>query len=226
MRYKILLSILIGLAAGFGHVLTGPDHLAATAPLAIKANKPSWLIGFRWGLGHTLGVIVVGTFALLLSEYINVELLSSYSERAVGLVLILIGLWGLSSSFKKKVHSHTHDEINHLRFRFHKKNKIQPKSKVNLHKHIEFNVGIVHGLAGSSHIFGVLPALAFPTMLDGLAYLLFFGIGTITAMMFFSMFISFIRKQFEQFGIKSYRFLQHGFNSLAILIGFYWLFII
>ena len=40
---------LTGIVAGIVHVLTGPDHLAAVAPLAVRRPKRAWLPGVRWG---------------------------------------------------------------------------------------------------------------------------------------------------------------------------------
>ena len=50
------------------------------------------------------------------------------------------------------------------------------------HAHAAFCMGILHGIAGSSHFLGVLPALALPTTRrcrDGIAA---FGVGTVIAM--------------------------------------------
>ncbi len=41
-----------GLVAGFVHVLSGPDHLAAIAPYAVDGKSRAWRTGVRWGLGH------------------------------------------------------------------------------------------------------------------------------------------------------------------------------
>lgn len=94
-----------GFAAGSVHVLTGPDHLAAVAPLSLDSKKSNWLVGFKWGLGHSAGVILVGVLALLFRELIPIDLISSYSERFVGVILIGIGLWGIKKVFFKSVMS-------------------------------------------------------------------------------------------------------------------------
>ena len=50
-------SLLIGgLFAGFLHVLTGPDHLAAVAPSAALRGMDAWRSGLRWRIGHSSGV--------------------------------------------------------------------------------------------------------------------------------------------------------------------------
>ena len=53
---------LAGLTAGLIHVLSGPDHLAAVAPLANDRSR-AWRTGFLWGLGHSGGVFAVALLA-------------------------------------------------------------------------------------------------------------------------------------------------------------------
>lgn len=91
-----MLSIVVArLVAGLVHVLSGPDHLAAVAPYALIQGKRAWLVGLRWGVGRTSGVVVVGLFALLVRSLLPAEKLSAWSESLVGFVLIAIGVWGL-----------------------------------------------------------------------------------------------------------------------------------
>jgi len=55
----MLAATLAGLAAGLIHVLSGPDHLAAVAPLAGGRGR-AWRAGFLWGLGHSDIAIIKG----------------------------------------------------------------------------------------------------------------------------------------------------------------------
>ena len=50
------------------------------------------------------------------------------------------------------------------------------------HAHASFCLGVLHGIAGSSHFLGVLPALALPTRAAALTYIGAFGVGTVAAM--------------------------------------------
>ena len=49
-----------------------------------------------------------------------------------------------------------------------------------------FAVGTVHGLAGSSHVLGIAPALVLPSDGAAAAYLILFGAGSVAAMGLFS----------------------------------------
>ena len=83
----IVISALTGLIAGAVHVWSGPDHLAALAPLAVRRPRRAWLPGMRWGLGHSAGVGLIGLLSLWLRDRLPVDLLSTWGERLVGVML-------------------------------------------------------------------------------------------------------------------------------------------
>ena len=92
-----MLILVTGALAGLFHVLSGPDHLAAVAPLAVDGRRKGWIAGWTWGLGHASGVVVVALLGVLLRELLPpIDILSAWSERVVGAALIGIGLWALS----------------------------------------------------------------------------------------------------------------------------------
>ena len=64
LRYSEI-PILSGLIMSMIHVISGPDHLAAVTPLTIDSKKKSWSIGFSWGIGHTIGMLLIGVIFIL-----------------------------------------------------------------------------------------------------------------------------------------------------------------
>ena len=90
-----MFAFLAGIAAGLLHVFSGPDHLAAVAPLASERERGQWLTGLQWGIGHTMGVLLIAALLLLLKEQLPLDAISAYSERMVGASLIMIGGWGV-----------------------------------------------------------------------------------------------------------------------------------
>src|SRR4051812_8237144 len=101
--------IATGALAGLFHVLSGPDHLAAVAPMAIAEERRGWLAGWTWGVGHASGVAVVAVIAVVLKDQLPpVAWFSAVGERLVGVALITIGVWALRRSLRvnAKVHSH------------------------------------------------------------------------------------------------------------------------
>jgi ABC-type nickel/cobalt efflux system permease component RcnA len=195
-----------GLVAGFVHVLSGPDHLAAIAPYAVKEKRRAWLTGMRWGLGHTAGVLVVGVLALMLRHALPVAAQSAWSERCVGLVLVGIGIWGIRAALLRRVHTHEHlhDEQPHVYIHLHGRSSLQGTAGGHTHTHAAFAVGTLHGLAGSSHLLGILPALALPSNLMAGAYLLLFGTGSIAAMGAFASLVGWTATRATANGARAY----------------------
>ena len=222
-----MLAVIAGLAAGSIHVLSGPDHLAAISPLAVQSRVRTWLIGLRWGIGHTAGVALVGLLALGLREIIPIDFISSVSERAVGIVLIGIGLWGFRQALTKTIHTHTHshDGSEHTHIHAHRPLGAHDRPAAHQHIHAAFWVGIVHGLAGSSHLLGVLPALALPTRAEAVVYLTSFGMGTIAAMSLFAGVVGVVARRFEHQRANWYRSFLMGVSGAAVGIGGFWLWV-
>ena len=179
-----MLTLLTGILAGAFHVLSGPDHLAAVAPLALLDRQRSWLAGWTWGLGHASGVVVVAAIAVLLRESLPpIDVISTWSERLVGGALVALGLWGLRRSMQLRSGAHTHCGVVHDHLHV----QSGPAWARRLgHAHASFCLGVLHGIAGSSHFLGVLPALALPTRGAALAYVAAFGVGTIVTMSAFA----------------------------------------
>jgi len=195
-----------GIIASSLHVIGGPDHLAAVTPIAIESKSKSWFIGLFWGLGHTAGVLLIGLLFLLFREVIPIENISGYSEQIVGIVLVAIGVWALlkiRNGVKKKSHNNSF-----------KKNILAA-----------FSVGLIHGLAGVSHLIGILPTLALPSTIDSVLYLSGFGIGTIATMIVFSWILGTIAQNFsEKKKASFFRNLRIFGGLIAIIVGLFWFF--
>jgi hypothetical protein len=202
----IVLATLAGLLAGLVHALSGPDHLSAVAPLVIGDSRRRWRTGLLWGVGHSLGVWTVGLLALALRGFLPVDDLSSWSERLVGTVLIGVGLWGLRRAFAARLPYAHGDEIRGAR----------PGSAA-------VWIGSLHGLAGSSHILGLLPALALPSPGASLGYVVGFGLGAVAAMTAFSSAFGLVAARITSRSLRAYQALLASFSLAAVVIGGYWL---
>lgn len=238
--HVMISAILAGLLAGLIHVLSGPDHLAAIAPLSADRRRAGWQIGFRWGLGHSLGVLLIGFLSLAMRGLLPLDLVSGWAERTVGMTLIGVGLWGLRNGLRNRVHSHEHAHggPRHAHFHFHGRRtahepekgtglaELVPANRVaekHRHSHAATLIGILHGLAGSSHIWGVLPALAFSQESAAISYLVSFGLGTVAGMSCFSSVIGWISSGFQSRGVGVHRALMTACSLAAIFVGAYWL---
>lgn len=221
----MLFIALTGLVNGLTHVLSGPDHLAAIAPLAVRQPKRSWIPGMRWGIGHSSGVAVIGLLSLWLRNLIPVKLISAWGERFVGVMLIGIGCWALRKALKVHAHEHEHDGTRHVHMHshHHKSGHDSPQAHYH-HTHAAFGIGILHGLAGSSHFLGVLPILVMPTRLAAISYLLAFGTGTVIAMAGFSGFMGWVTKAWAADSTRIYRRIMGACAASAVAVGCFWLF--
>src|SRR2546421_12881247 len=168
-----MIAAFAGLMAGLIHVWSGPDHLAAIAPLAVRRPRRAWVPGARWGIGHSTGVGVIGLATLWARDLIPLSLVSAWGERLVGLMLVAIGIWALRKALRIHVHEHEHQGDKHIHLHAHPGHGSHEHAQAHQHHtHAAVGIGLLHGLAGSSHFLGVLPALAFPTRVDAIAYLL------------------------------------------------------
>jgi hypothetical protein len=196
---------LAALVAGFVHVLSGPDHLAAMAPYAVEGKARAWRTGVRWGLGHSTGVLGVGVLALLLRDTLHIEALSAWGERCVGLVLIAIGVRAALA-------------FTRLRRDRHHEHRSGP------HGHAPFAIGTVHGLAGSSHVLGIATALVLPSDFTAYAYLLLFGVGSVAAMGLFSSLVGRVASARGATSLATQSALLAVCSVLAVAVGGFWLF--
>ena len=179
-----MLTVFSGALAGVVHVLSGPDHLAAVAPLAVSNGRRGWVAGCTWGIGHTSGVIAVAVLAILLRDVLPpIDVISLWSERLVGAALILVGFWALRAGLRIRTASHTHGPMTHAHVHVQAGRALTQRLG---HPHAAFLMGVLHGVAGSSHFLGVMPALALPTRAGALAYIAAFGAGSIAAMAAFA----------------------------------------
>ena len=205
----MLIYFLTGVAASSLHVISGPDHLAAVTPLAIEGKSRSWFIGFSWGLGHTIGVFIIGLLSILFRNIIPVDLISNYSEQIVGILLIVIGVWIFYRIFVSGKHHH-HATHSH---------------KTGNDAITALGIGIVHGLAGVSHLIGILPSLALPTKLDAVSYILGFGAGTIFTMALYATIMGAISSHVASSNRnKLLLAIRIAGSSAAVLVGIFWIY--
>lgn len=228
------LPIIAGTLAAFVHVISGPDHLAAVLPLAVENYKKAWKIGLGWGLGHILGMLLIGLLFIGFKEVIPVETISSHSEFLVGFVLIFVGLWAYYRIFKgnkKHVHLHAHHEnTDYYHIHGHK----HEHSGTHHHQHSKdkkqgvfsaFLVGTLHGLAGIAHFIIFIPALGLTTLSQTIFYLIGFAIGTLAAMISFAIAMG-KTAQLSDFNHNDNLFkgIRIAAGSIAIIVGIFWIF--
>jgi ABC-type nickel/cobalt efflux system permease component RcnA len=228
------LPIMAGIIMSILHVISGPDHLAAVTPLAIESKKKSWTVGFAWGIGHTLGMLIIGVLFIIFKEYINIDVISTYGEQIVGFLLVAIGVWALykvnkahGSKSHKHVHPHAHGDEVHIHGHSHKDGEVHKHKHTKPHRQNIFSalgIGTIHGIAGVSHLIAILPTLALPSRTDSVMYLSGFGAGTIIAMIAYAFTLGVIAKKTDDTGSQKISiFLRIFGGAIAIFVGVYWI---
>ena len=209
-----MIPILTGFAAGGLHVLSGVEHIAALAPAAVENPSNATKTGMYWGLGHGIGVLIIGGIGLVLREFVDLEAWSGWAEFLVGFLLVGIGIWAIVRSRTVDIHGHqhTHDDTSHEHLHAH-------DSGDQSHHHAALGVGIFHGMAGGGHLFGVLPALALPTT-QAIMYLLAYLVASVLAMGAFAYGVGVLAARSGTVWVKR---LMLGSGVLAILVGLVWI---
>ncbi len=215
---NLLSVIAIGFVLGVSHA-TDADHVIAVTTIVNRKKdlRHAAMTGLAWGIGHTLTILFVGSAVILLGvvipEYVQVSM-----ELSVAAMLILLGILSLVGFFRSLpraaaaaaqgagyVHSHHHrhgDYIHNHPHGHEPERHTHPESRTplgsldrrlgrsGLYRHLRpLVVGVVHGLAGSAAV-ALLILATIPNSSWGIAYLLVFGLGTITGMILFTVSIA------------------------------------
>lgn len=152
----------LGFLLGLKHA-TDADHIVAVTAIVARERKFSRAarIGALWGVGHSITVVAIGgaliAFRLAIPARLGLGL-----EFGVALMLIVLGFTNLRAGGAATLP----DAEAIARSR----DGIRPLA-----------IGVVHGLAGSAAV-TLLVLAVIPETLWALAYLVVFGLGTITGM--------------------------------------------
>ncbi len=213
----MLISVLTGFAAGTIHVVGGADHLVAIAPKAFSRPKLALKEGIAWGVGHSIGVVVLSVIAIFLKDLTHIQKMSGLAEFSIGIALLIAGVFAIKTAFGLKIHTHHHHHShagNHQHLHLH----VRGRKKHSRHSHASTSLGVLHGLAGASHLLAVIPALALPP-LGAFVYIFSYLLGSIFAMgaVVFTMSLATLRA-----GKKALPTLIGMTGTLSILLGCFW----
>jgi ABC-type nickel/cobalt efflux system permease component RcnA len=196
MTTSTITILFLGFLLGLKHAVEA-DHLAAVSTIVTerKSLLSSALVGGVWGLGHTISLLVVGIFVLLLDFRIS-ERTESVLELFVGAMLVFLGLNVMQKIIRGgtlHLHTHEHGGLVHAHPHLHDEqtNTDEPHAHHGLSSLSPrpLVIGLVHGLAGSAG----LMLLVLPTIESrpvGLLYIVIFGVGSIAGMMLMSLLVS------------------------------------
>lgn len=218
IRTELLSSAWTGFFAGCLHTLSGPDHLAALAPLSVgRSRMESAAVGALWGCGHDAGQMIFGLLFLLLKDRLHIEVIRTWGTRVVGFTLLVIGAMGIREASEVptpcvavengECDVGTYEAL---------ENPTAKKKKIGF---ATFATGIVHGLQPDA-LMMVLPALALPSRLAGAAFLVMFLLGTVVAMASYTVFIGSCSQALKERVPRITEKLTWASSLIAIALGF------
>lgn len=193
MEPIFLTSLSLGFTVGLMHAFD-PDHVVAMSTMVSKEHsiRRSSLLGAMWGLGHTTSLALVGLAVLALQLTIPPSL-SKGMEFAVAMMIVALGghlIWQSAKEFGLHRHTHSHDGPDHTHIHLHSKNRPTNHQHHVPRSHTKtFAIGIIHGLAGSAALLLAVMTTMTSTV-QGLLYILVFGLGSIGGMLLMSAIMS------------------------------------
>ncbi len=219
--------LLLGFLLGLQHAMEA-DHLAALASLAARNRSRRSVIrhGFVWGLGHMATLSTVAG-AVIICEWAIGPTLAGWLEIAVGAMLMLLGGHLLYRLHRDRIHFHAHrheDGRIHLHAHSHAGEATPHGQSRHDHGHRrEFPlrsllVGMMHGLAGSAALV-VLAGAALSSPLDGVFYVLIFGLGSVIGMVALSLVIAIPISWSAKSLTWANRGLQSGVGLASLALG-------
>jgi sulfite exporter TauE/SafE len=195
-----------------------PDHIAAIG--VFVGRRPQWrsalAIGARWGLGHSLVILLVGG-ALVVTGWRFPEHFTPIVERIVGGTLIGLGLLALLRALRIHGHVHQHDGVTHWHVHSHRRSERHDHTH-----HAALGMGMLHGLAGTGALVIALPLAATSSVPLALAYLLAFGVGTTVGMAVFGAVAGWAARRAAQRSITFVRATALVPAIASIVVGAWW----
>jgi len=151
-------------------------------------------------MGHGIGAALVGALAFAVRGALNIDTFSVYMEAVVGLSIVIIGINGVREAREWAVECHTDDASEAAEVAQADEAVRFPASSIQMSgegvpgametretgRVSTLLTGILHGMTGSGHLLGVMPALAMPGWVCAGSYLGCFGLGTLLAMAAFT----------------------------------------
>ena len=225
----MLLFLAAGFLMGMRHALEA-DHLTAVVALSTRAHgRMSTLIrGAAWGLGHSTSLLIIGGACLALGTTLSADA-ALWLERAVGLMLVALGVQVIVRLRRRRIHVHAHrhaDGRRHIHAHRHESTDRAAERHEHPHpsgSHVRAGlVGLVHGMAGSAALV-VLVSTSVESFWLGLGFIGTFGAGSILGMSVLSLTIALPLEYSERRLARVYDWIEAPIAIVTIALGMWML---
>jgi len=220
MPSSSLLLLSTGLFLGMRHAFDR-DHVAAvTHFISLEPDplKSAWF-GFRWALGHAVTVLSLGSLVILLGLKFN-PAFERYAELAVGISLVVLGVWRLALLLQDHWHSHPHRHE-------HRKEHAHPHShepaKPHVHLFAPTLVGMVHGASGTAEVFVLIPITLMASRALAYVYIGLFSAGCAVTMSIYGYLAGRFYRRASEKGQRLYRIVVSITSAVGIVLGLVWI---
>ena len=223
--------LLLGTACMLGvlHALEVDHMLAVTTFVSRRPALASAVrFGARWGLGHSVAVLVAGGVLLALDLRWPARW-DAWAEAVVGVMLVGLGAWAVVSA--RKLHLHdaaAHGGHAHLHLHRgaglvhgHPHDGLQGSGPGHAHGGITL-VGFLHGLAGTSAVVALVPVTLIGRTGVGFGYLVAFGVGLTAAMTVFALVAALAMRQAAEHSLVWGRRAAMAVGIAGIVAGIVW----
>ena len=213
------LLLLTGLVLGMRHAFDR-DHVAAVTHFISLEPDPitsAWF-GFRWALGHAVTVLALGSVILLLHLKFD-PAFERYAELAVGVTLIVLGVWRLALLWQERrhVHRHAHRTTEHVHPHTH------APGRDHVHRFAPTLVGMVHGASGTAEVFVLIPITLMTTTWLAYLYIGLFSIGCATTMSAYGYVVGRFYRRANATGQRIYQTLVVLTSVSGLVLGVIWI---
>jgi nickel/cobalt exporter len=210
---------------GAAHALE-VDHMVAVSTFVGGHPRLKAAIGFgmRWGVGHALAVLVIGTVLAATGVQVPASW-GPWTEGFVGVVLIVLGGWAVWHARRLHVHGpHAHGGHAHLHAHPpaahpHSHEQADPTRR---HRHLSSLVGAVHGLAGTAPVVALIPVTMLGSVEAAVTYLAAFGIGTVSAMALYAALAALALGRAAA-SVRVARMVAYATAAASGLVGVWWI---
>ena len=219
MTWHMLLLLLTGLVLGMRHAFDR-DHVAAvTHFISLEPDpvKSAWF-GCRWAIGHALTVLLLGSLILLLHLKFD-PAFERYAELAVGITLIVLGVWRLGLLVQERRHAHRHAH----RLKEHTHLHTHEPGREHVHRFAPTLVGMVHGASGTAEVFVLIPITLVSTTWLAYAYIGLFSLGCAATMSGYGYVVGRFYRTANRTGQRIYRTLVVLTSLSGLALGVAWI---
>ena len=208
-----------GVVLGMRHAFDR-DHVAAvTHFISLEPDpvKSAWF-GFRWAIGHAVTILLLGSLILLLHLKFDPSF-ERYAELAVGVTLIVLGIWRLLLLYNERRHAHRHAH----RTKAHTHTHSHEPGREHVHRFAPTLVGMVHGASGTAEVFVLLPITLITTTWLAYLYIGLFSIGCALTMSTYGYVVGRFYRRANQTGQRIYRALVILTSTSGLVLGLIWI---